>query len=360
MSNYLSVVPYGSCLHPLELSFSSLKTADGVFDSSISRESKEYHHFGKYSLGDIVVLVGTSTSGKSSIIQALKALEPERLEDGFDLRYFNKHLDSFKKYCLRDVEIVGRVLKDLVDIPKAVLYGERNWKVGILPFDKIQAEKAIARIKNKIDSLPGEEKAAVQHSFKHMEKEMFEGVLERSYRGGSSVFDVTDAEPFIEHAKQRKYNAAIRIMLIYCPFVALSSRMDDRNAKAFISGDFSNQRVGTFPLEQFSTLYGKKTKRQKTLEVIDRSWAKRVFHTKYDEELEQAKKDGESHLPEDLQREDKKKLTKIFLKNLGFEKGEYTVEVAPKNPHLYTSVIDSFELEPRESAEIIHRGTFKQ
>lgn len=359
--NYLAVVPYVSRDSHVKAPLPQfLKIAAGIFDGSLSPELKEHHHFRKYCMGDIVVLVGTSTSGKSSIIQALTALEPNRLEDGFDLRYFTKHLDSFKKYCLSEVDVIGRALKDSIDIPKAVLYGERSWKLAVSSLQKSKAECAIAKIKSRMDSLSEEEAVSVQHSFKYMEEEMFEGILERSFRGGNSIFDVSDAEPLLKYAKQRKFTAAIRVMLIYCPFSILSSRMDSRNKNAVKSGEFSNQRIGPFPLQQFSKLFGQKEQRQKSLEVITREFAIREFSDNYDKELEQAKKDGEPELPYHLQIEDKRKSEEDLLKNLGFKEGLESVEIAPKKPHLYKGVINSGILKPKESAQIIHRGTFKR
>lgn len=55
-------------------------------ENSFKTQITDYQHFHRWGKGDIIVLAGTSTAGKSSIVQALKRLEPDRIEEDLDLR----------------------------------------------------------------------------------------------------------------------------------------------------------------------------------------------------------------------------------------------------------------------------------
>ena len=72
--------------------------AKSILNQSFSTQFadfKAFHHFGE---GEIIVLLGTSTAGKTSIIKALKQIEPERIEHGIDL--------ACRQSCLDYIEFV--------------------------------------------------------------------------------------------------------------------------------------------------------------------------------------------------------------------------------------------------------------
>lgn len=62
------------------------RKTDSVFRSSLRAQIADYSHFHRYWMGDIIVLIGNSTAGKTSIIQSLRQMEPDRIEDGVDLK----------------------------------------------------------------------------------------------------------------------------------------------------------------------------------------------------------------------------------------------------------------------------------
>ena len=79
-SNSLSVVPYVHKSSEIEQSrlymHENLKARmQSVMNDSFKAQLLDYKNFHQYGMGDIVVLVGTSTAGKTSIIKALKQLE---------------------------------------------------------------------------------------------------------------------------------------------------------------------------------------------------------------------------------------------------------------------------------------------
>jgi ABC-type phosphate/phosphonate transport system ATPase subunit len=86
-----ALVPYTGGLHPLHSAISQVNARQEarmqeIMARSLKAHFADFNAFHSFGKGDIVVLVGTSTAGKSSIIRALKELEPDRLEDGGDIR----------------------------------------------------------------------------------------------------------------------------------------------------------------------------------------------------------------------------------------------------------------------------------
>ncbi len=62
------------------------KAVDETYRRSLEAQRADYGHFHRWGRGDVIVLAGTSTAGKSSIVESLKRLEPERIEEDLDLR----------------------------------------------------------------------------------------------------------------------------------------------------------------------------------------------------------------------------------------------------------------------------------
>ena len=364
-NNSLSVVPYVSKSSAMEQSRlymqESLKARmQSVMDDSFKAQFRDYNHFHQYGMGDIIVLVGTSTAGKTSIIQAIKRLESDRLEDGGDLRCLAIDLKVMTKYNPNEIEILSKLMKTPLDIPKAVGSKERSWKPGITSQEKIEAEEAIQRIKKTGDAFSSKEKEDIDGSFRNMELEMFDDAFEHSRRGGNIIFDVLNIDVLARHLLTRNFNGPIRAVLTYCPFHVLSSRMEKRNKEAVESGDLSNQRIGEFPLMQFSEIYTQKEKGQVTFERLTRKQVTKAFDENFDKGIEAARIEGRK-LPSTEQLViDKKKLRDDFLANLGFKEGVDVVEVAPKNQQFYKLFINSSKLLPAESATIIHSGTYRR
>src|SRR3990167_6482930 len=75
-----------------------------VFSENSYKASSTSNH----QMGDVVVLVGTSTAGKTSHVKALKQLEPDRVEDSIDLRMAAACLNLLKHYCPSEVAFLER------------------------------------------------------------------------------------------------------------------------------------------------------------------------------------------------------------------------------------------------------------
>lgn len=372
-NNSLSIVPYVSNSSVIAQSRLYMQEClkvrmQSVMEDSFKAQFRDYNHFHQYGMGDIVVLVGTSTAGKTSIIKALKQLESDRLEDGGDLRFpFKQPIIELKvmtKYNPNEIEILKKVMKNPLDILKAVSSEERLWKTGITSQEKIEAEEAIQRMKKTADSFSSEEKEDINNSFQNIEFEMFDDALEHSRRGGNIIFDVLNIDILARHLLVRNFDGPLRAVLTYCPFHVLSSRMEKRNKEAVESGDLSNQRIGEFPLKQFSEIYTQKEKGQEAFEQLTRKQVTKAFNENFDKGAEANRKtaliEGRKIPSEKELSNEKAKSLADFLTNLGFKEGVDVVGVAPKNQRFYHLFINTDKLRPTESAEIIHKGTYQR
>ncbi len=348
-----SVVIYEARGHSLDKIKVNLFSIQSLFlERSFRAQVADYGYFHRHWMGDIVALVGTSTAGKSSIIHALRKVEPDRVEDGGDLRSDAIFIEYLKKKYPDEIALLEKFMNPL-DIPKAVWSSERSWKTACSDAEKIEAEKVIQRIKIDIDSAPDGEIDAL---FEHMDSQMFDEAFERSRRGERVIFDVLHVDAVAQHALMRNFDGPLRIVLVYCPFSLLSLRMGKRNQEAEESGQLANQRNGTFPLDQFSRLYTQKSESQKTWEEITRDQAIQAFDENFDKGVISARKMG-CKLPAAEQiAADKRNFRQIFLKNLGFVDGIDKVEIAPRSESLYHHFINSGELTAEESAKILHEG----
>lgn len=363
------VVPYVSKSLAIEQSHLHMQESmkarmQSVMDESFKAQFRDYNHFRQYGMGDIVVLVGTSTAGKTSIIQAIKQLEPNRIEDGCDLRGLAIALKVLTKYHPNEIEILRKLMKTPLDIPKAVGSKERSWKTEITSQEKIEAEEAIQRIKKTEDAFSSKEKENIHRAFQNMELEMFDDAFEYSRRGGNIIFDVLNIDVLAKHVLMRNFDGPMRVVLTYCPFNVLSSRMEQRNKEAVESGELSNQRIGEFPLMQFSEIYTQKEKGQTSFERLTREQVTKAFNENFDKgteaNRETARIEGRKFPSEKEILKEKAKTLADFLANLGFKDGIEVVEVAPKKQQFYHLCINSSKLLPTESAKIIHGGTYQR
>lgn len=353
-----ALVPYvkhTSALEQLGLYMQeNLKTRiQNVLDDSFKTQFRDYTHFHHYGMGDIVVLVGTSTAGKTSIIQALKQLESDRLEDGVDLRDSAINLMLIAKYNPTELEILLRAMKTPLDVSKASFSLERQWKLGVSENEKLEAEEALLRMTKTGESFSAEEKKAISRFFENRELQMLDDAFEHSRKGRNVILDMLQIDILAKHVLMRNFDGPLRIVLTYCPFHVLSSRMEQRNKEAIESGALSNQRIGAFPLQQFSEIYTQKENRQVGFERLTRSQVTHAFNENFDKGIEANRETAQAN---ELSLEKEKSLAS-FLANLGFKEGIEEVEVAPRMQQFYHLFINSNELHPTASAKIIHDGT---
>jgi hypothetical protein len=328
-----------------------------IVDNSFEVHISDYKYFNKYFKGDVVILVGNSTAGKTSIIKALLQRESNRIEDGSDLRSINIDLMSLKIFCPHELEVLKRVMKNDVAIPNAVFTKERLLKSDVSSQEKLEAEEAIKRIKTKYNSFSPEEKSIIEAPFRNLEFKMLDDAFENSRRGRNVVLDVLDLDNLSSHLLRREFKGPIRIILTFCPFSVLTSRIEKRNREAIQNGELSNQRIGSFPLRQFSNVFGRNENGKKAFETLSRKEVTKVYLEHFDKGIEAASNDGLKDSPEEILLNRQSKLQN-FLNNLGFKEGEEIVDIAPNKREVYNLFLNTAILSPELSAAIISASTY--
>lgn len=325
----------------------AVRKIEGVFRSSWSAQIADYSYFHRHWMGDIIVLIGSSTAGKTSIIKSLRQIEPDRIEEGIDLRCDANALHFYRNECPNEVAVLEKVMDPLY-IPKAVRCKELVWKTEVLDSEKNEIEAALQQMKSRMDARTEEE---IQTYFPNPEMPMWDAALELAQRGKRVIFDTFRPGGFIEHMDLRDFDGPCRVVLVYCPFHILSYRMEERNQQAVKSGELSNQRVGAYPFIQFSDYFTQRKEGQRALETITREQAIKAFDSHFDKEIPFLRNEG--HTDEEILL-GKKRNRQILLDQLGFKESLDRVEIAPRDPHLYHRILNTSKLKPEESAKILH------
>jgi len=287
---------------------------DRVAASSSSSSGHEPIH------GEVVLLIGTSTAGKSSIISGLIQHESRFLETGVDqagvrilLEFFEKHhpdeMQHFKE--ILDINEPGLILDMIVGgLPP-------TFNNKATPSDKEQFSQEVQKMKATYDNyFPPDSDGP----WAMLENMMLDEVLLHAKSGTPVIFDA------------------------YCPFQDLSARVINRNKEAVASGNPGDVRAGVFPLEQFAALFKpKESDEDPVIQTISKKDAEEAVGTLFDLSV-QFQKD---HSPIRLEGKDllKERETKIqaILSKLGFEQDDPPDKVSELTPRFngYNIIINT-------------------
>lgn len=326
------------------------KLAERILAHSFAVQFKDYqtfHHFGK---GDVIVLLGTSTAGKSSLIKSLREIEPKRIEHGIDLASRLEALNYLENNYKEEYEFLQSVLqpkKDGMNILYAIFNRSFYFKENVSENDKAHAQKLAMKLSEQID--------------KNINKplidcKMLDEVVEFSMCGKSSVFDIIEIESVFRHIINRRFHAPIRIALVYCPFHLLSERIAERNKKALEGKHFEEVRAGVFPLLQYAKLFRPKEKDNEiVIETITRKMVEEAFEKNFAIGVEYMEKmDPEELKKRDLKKEHHEKKSDL-LQAFGFTKpGIQEVELTPRFKR-YDYLIDTSKATPEEAAKVFKK-----
>lgn len=234
----------------------------------------DQHYFGRYGFGKTLLLVGTSTSGKSSLVHHLRQQLPHVHEDGIDLR---------------------------------LAAGQEVSQTSVL------AE-----------------------------------VFAKSMQGRTAIVDATDTCALQQVMRWSPFKGPLFCVLLYCSQTILCKRLTERNSEARCQQQL---RLGTFPLEQYSTLFGPAPFNGVPLETINQlEMQKRLSHL-YDEKIRHK---APSRSPSE-QAIRKERHIRDVLSRIGFTSQRPTITVSPRQPHLYYLVLNSGEQTPEALAQkLIH------
>jgi len=217
---------------------------------------------------DVIVLVGTSSAGKTTIINALRAAEPEREEFGADrtsaervYRHVAKH---YKEYGVskEDWEHIHKVLvaeRGDWQIHNAI-WGDFKFKPGVSEADQQRAQKTAAALRKVVDKFISEHP---DETVKYLVRKS----LELAKKGSDVIFDTINPEDVYQDPLSSQLS--IKTVLVYCPFHVLSERVAERNRQAIADGKPQEVRAGFYPLRQFAEIFGPRKSTDSDIDVID-------------------------------------------------------------------------------------------
>lgn len=289
--------------------------------------------------GEIILLYGTSSAGKSTICQEISKFCPQWRINSLD--------QASKLYIAKVIHDLFPYEKDVIlktftqsDIYSIIFYGESDFRDGASIVDQKKAVKARLKIKqNK------------QLVFKNcnidvIEKEMFENAVQDAKAGQSTVIDTVDFLQFFSYLKYHSFNCPVRYGLVYCPFSKLRERISRRNQNLKLV----ERRYGVHPFFQFSEFYENTRDNNNFVERIYRKdviEAYRQTFIEYITNLPQ-KKTFDTYV---TSLNDEKKL----LKKLGFDcESTFYVNIKPRFYHDY--FLNTYEKTPQECANLIIQG----
>lgn len=289
--------------------------------------------------GEVVVLVGTSTAGKTSIISELIKQKPGMVERGIDsawvnipLIYLNKHhpnemafLESVIEPTKEDVENSGYLLS-YVDPPGK----EPSFKTGVSVKDKEQYQKVVKKLNDSLcEGIPGDTSEKYAHSIITC---MMDEIILESKQGRPVACDILQVNEVALEALKIQL-PSVKFALVYVPFQTLAERVIIRNNEAISEGNFGNARPGVFPLEQFTKLFRPRNDSDLDSEIVQRLTLGEVKHA-IDTVFENSKTFLVSHNPESLGQLEKDTVLSrsIILAKFGFEEGDDPNKVVELTP----------------------------
>ena len=305
-----------------------------IFDRSLKTQVKDYRHFHSYSMGDIIVLSGTSSAGKTSIIRALKQLEPDRI----DLAYMKTTLRILEKKFPKELAEIKQAVY-LEDIVSVVFRQESAWKLN---------SSALQQAAVKVLSKEILKELTFSYEEMHNEKQqMFDEAFESSRKGKNIILDVILPEEFLIHSGNRNFRGPIRNILVYCPLKDLPKRIQKRNSEAQRIGHFRDIRRPAKFISQFIELYTRKVSEEKeSLEKISGNQGLAIIR-----ETMQLEKKFRT-----ISEKEEDSFRIRFLRNFNLNSKDSVTEVVPRYKN-YTSIINTSTYSPVESAEILAKGT---
>lgn len=292
---------------------------------------------GQRTTGTVIALIGTSSVGKTTIINAIKSLDPKREELGVDRRvdakvykYLAKH---YKEHGIleEDWNHLHKVLvpeKGEDHIHNVIQFEKYNFKLGTSEEDQKRARATGLAL-----SVPVE-KWMKKHSDTDFAKHFMHKSLELAKKGQDVIFDVVCSIDFKQDPLSE--GLSVKTVLVHCPFLVLSERIRERNRQAVESGNLGDIRAGVFPLIQFGQIYGPRKEADTDADVIDtvtKGMIETEFNLHFDAGVENDKmRNPKEPIPGDIETTRTLEREKL-LTALGFKPSdspEATMELTPR------------------------------
>ncbi len=201
--------------------------------------------------GKIFCLIGTSTAGKTSIIQQLKKDDPQWIELGFNLEAQLYVADVLKTSMKAHYDEIAQAI-DHNNIAKAIFCDQVILKENIPSAIVEKAYKTLEEVRRVKAEL---EKTWESNFSSIVELRVADKVIALSLDNQNVILDFFDMIFFIKHLMSNHFCAPVRLGLVYCPLNLLIERVLIRNQRAFKERDNSNIRFPMQLLFQFVDKY---------------------------------------------------------------------------------------------------------
>lgn len=304
----------------------------------VARSSMLLERFGK---GEIILLYGTSSSGKSTTCKKIRKLYPEWRIDSLDQAATLFIEKTIRELFPHEKDIIFKVFTP-GSLCSIVFFEEGIFRKDIQQADQIKALEACAKIKQSKPLI------FKRWNIRIVEDAMFEGAFQASMAGQSTVIDTVDFLQFVYYKEQNFFNCPVRYVLTYCPLSKLHERISQRNK----TSKLREKRYGTHPFSQFGELF-------KSVNANENGGIERIYRQNLLESFYFTFEDYIKHLPEKDTHEtyatylqDKVEL----LKNLGLE-SESTSSVEIKPRFYYDYILHTYKHFPKKCAELTIRGS---
>lgn len=342
---------------------------NAVFARSLKSQFADRELLHPFGQREVVILVGTSTAGKSSVIEAYKSIRSEVAEAGIDKSIRTLIIQQIRQQYPEELRLLEATLvpsKDKVAILDAIFEPDTpsRYIKDLDPQKKLESQVAAKTIQKGVN---------IKIEQDAIESLLLEDIIKNASEGKQTILDVLEIDGIYQKCINEHFQVPTRVALVYCPFHVLSERMESRNRMAMEPENPkpSEKRMGTFPLFQYADLFGpKKNDDDFVIEILKRDVVIADFKKNFKDQIEQEKSDEKgfaewinrlrekhgSDLSEDevIEKESVSYMNKLLGK-LGFTSETVeSVEITPRKKK-YHYFLDSSQLSAQESAETLHK-----
>jgi GTPase SAR1 family protein len=242
-----------------------------------------------------IILSGTSSSGKTSIMSAFCRNQQDKVRLGVD--DFNSETYQpglIKDHLPEDYLILSQVFEDIALFE--VCNPDASIDDLLMKRPEFLKSGATAEEKEAVKNLLADRSV---HSFHERFVEMvdaesdkinephFNAILDWFNKGNTVVFDTTSPGEFFEIIKERgvKIEATVHHLLVYLPLPTLLNRVEGRNKLAVKQGNLGNLRPVSHVMRDFTRHYKIATESDKVVAVLKRSEIETLFN-KYADQIQ--------------------------------------------------------------------------
>ncbi|MBX9977916.1 MAG: hypothetical protein K2X98_06730 [Alphaproteobacteria bacterium] len=292
--------------------------------------------------GEIIILLGTSTSGKTTLIKTIKDIYTTLDDCSMDIMRMIKKADRIKEfYPHAYADLLAAIHHE--DIGKGMDSADFYIQRSNVPDGIKQRARASVKIIQGAESLLKVDGSKQVSDEQQQDKSKAErdacdqyiitAIAQMALSGKNLITD-TSREKNVHALQEQCSEVKHTVVLVFCSLASLSKRVLTRNERASHKGDMSEMRKG-FPLWQYIDLYKKRESAEEPLlETLTRRDAEKAYDTHLIVPTTKTKRIASRLGYEKCDKE-------TFLSALGFTSSDIErVEITPRNAH-YDLIIDN-------------------